>query len=115
MEWTSHQNTVLGPTGITVSFEFVVRKVLTVGNVAVVLLDVPRDRSMPENVFGLAGDGTRLWQIEAVQTHGGQPYFHYVDMDSCGADRVRLWNYGTFVVDLDVNTGRVLRTEGMRW
>ena len=114
MDWTSHQNTVLGPNGVTISFQFVVKKVLSVGDVVVVLLDVPADRSMPENVFGLALDGTRLWEVQLAPKNWRRPYYCYVDMETNGAGWVRLWNFAGYAVDVDVHSGKLRNIQETR-
>ena len=115
MSWQIESNTVRTPNGAVVTFDHPVGETAEIGGALVVLLQVPANQSMPENVFGVSTDGRILWQIEPVTAAGAKPYFYYAAIKAQGDDWVRLWNYGCFLVDADVRTGKVKRVEEKRW
>src|ERR1043165_3278686 len=115
MTWKVEANTVQAPSGVRVTLAHPVRETAEVAGVLVVLLRIPKDQSMPENVFGVSADGNVLWQGEAVATNGAQPYFYYAAGDAQGEGWVALWNYGGFLAEVDVHTGLVRRVEERQW
>ena len=60
--------------GARVDFDHPLSDVVEVGGVLVVALDV-MGGVMPRNVFGIARDGTVLWQIEDVQPNPNNDRF----------------------------------------
>ncbi len=97
------------PKGATVEFAYPIREVAEVGNVVVVLLDVPAHESMTENVFGVSQDGDVVWQIEPIPDITNDPTDCYTGFVSATPGKLALCKWGGIGVEIDPNTGRVLR------
>jgi len=99
--------------GVTATFRFPVKTVDRRGDVLVVVLEVPPQESMTENVFGVsAADGAMLWQVERVAMTGTNPVNRYLNvLPADGADHAWLYNWNGADVLVDVRTGRVIRAE----
>ncbi len=82
-----------------------------VGDVLVVALEVPPGGMMTENVFAISLEGEVLWQVERIP-ETAQPPFRYSHVNPIGRDRVGLWNWACWSVEVDIHTGHVL---SKRW
>jgi hypothetical protein len=114
MSWTIDGSQVRYDHGPNASFEYPVKELTEIGDMAVVVLDVPRHAVMTENVFGVSRDGTRLWQIEWIPETGTYPLNTYVGVTRADPEQglVHVVDGNGTVVDVDIRTGKVL---GRRW
>jgi hypothetical protein len=96
--------------GATVEFDHTIREVVEVGDVLIVLLDVPPKESMTENVFGVSKAGQILWQIERIPATATDPVNCYTSIFPPKGGIVRLYNWNGTGVRIDPQTGKVLAT-----
>jgi hypothetical protein len=112
MSWTVNDNQVVCDYGQVVSFDYPIRELLNVGEFAVIVLDVPPDAVMTENVFGLTRDCRISWQIERSPSTASDPVNVYVGASRL-VDRpsvVVVTNWNGIAAYVDVSTGRILET-----
>ena len=113
MSWAVEGKQVRTPIGKVVSFDFPIKEALEVGEVSVVVLDVPPDEVMTENAFCVSKDGKVLWQIERIPETSTDPVNVYVGVSQGESpETVRIANWNGDVATVDVQTGRVVQT---RW
>ena len=115
MNWAVEGNEVKTPNGNVVSFDFPVNEALEAGEVLIVVLDVPPDEVMTENVFCVSKDGKVLWQIERIPATSTDPTNVYTGVsEGESASTVRIANWNGDVATMDVETGRVLKSEWLK-
>lgn len=84
------------------------REVLPLNGMLVVLLDVPPNEVMTENVVGVSADGTVAWQIQKIASTGTNPVNCYTALSQSDDRTFRAVNWNGTDVDVDVATGRVV-------
>ena len=69
---------------------------------------------MTESVFGISHDERVIWQIERIPQTGTDPVNYYVGLtlNLAGPGSLSATNWNGSIVDIDVRSGKVLRT---RW
>jgi len=94
------------PSGKTVLLPYPFREKLLFKDVIIVLLDVPSNIQMNENVFGISRSGQILWQIEKKPS----PYktSPYLDLNRDG-DNVKVGNWDGMEYIIEPLTGRILQ------
>jgi hypothetical protein len=112
----SMQNNIRGKTlvfesGEEVHFEYPIRSAIDVGEITVVVLDIPRDVIMTENVFGVTSKGIK-WQIQRIPETSKYPVNCYMDTRFLSEEVVRVGNWNGFEVDVCVRDGQVI---GKNW
>ena len=90
--------------GVIAEFAYSIKEVALVNEVFVVLLDVPANKSMTENVFGVSRKGEILWQIERIPETGTDPSNSYTGLFA----RLKVFNWNGVGVEIDANTGKVI-------
>jgi hypothetical protein len=110
MTWTIEGSNVRYDDGPKSSFEYPVEELTEIGDMAVVVLTVPRNAVMTENVFGVSRDGTRLWQIEWYAATGTYEKNCYVGVTRAEPEKgiVHIANFNGDVVDVNLKTGKVM-------
>lgn len=88
-----------------VGLPYPVRQTLDVGNIKVVLLDVPVKEMMNENIYGLNPDGQIIWRVVRVPRTTENAPFVSIRIDK-GMIRADSWD--GVVVWLDPNNGASL-------
>jgi hypothetical protein len=116
MSWHVDGTRVKFDGGPPALFEHPIRELTEVGEVAVVVLEVPLDAVMTENVFGVSRDGERLWQIEWIPETGTNPRNTYVGVTFAEPEKglVHVADRNGTVVDVDVRTGRIVGHQWLR-
>lgn len=114
MTWVIEGTQIKTQNGNVVTLAYNVKESIQVGEVLVVLLDVPPNQSMTENVFGLSHDGTVLWQIERTSATATDPFNCYVGVIASSDNTVRVANWNGMVSDINVKTGRVIQSRWMK-
>ena len=109
MNWSIVGHSIEFQGGQKLRFDFDIKEGVEVNGVLVVVLDVPSDRAMTENVFGISTDGRRLWQIERIPSTATDPVNRYVEVVNHSTGVASIGNWNGVVVDIDVQTGKVLR------
>ena len=71
------------------------------------VLDVPTNIVMTENVFGISEEGAILWQVERHVATSTDPINSYVGV-SCEGGVVYLGDWGGHCVKIEPLTGRIL-------
>ncbi len=94
----------------SVSFAWPISKVVTFKSVLVVLLNYSSKVIFNENVFGVNGDGTIIWQISANPSiYENSPYINI----GSEVGKAMLYNWSGFSLTVKPSTGEVLlRTAG---
>jgi hypothetical protein len=110
MTWIFSDKNVVAPNGRMIPFDFSVREFLKVGDIAIVILEVPPGRTMTENVFGISPDGTVLWQIERTAANSTHPVNRYLGVATTAARVIRIGNWNGISTEVDVLTGKILDT-----
>jgi len=109
MNYTIKGNAISFPGGKTATFDFPVKEAVECAGVFAVILDVPQDRIMTENVFGVSAEGVLLWQIERVSETASNTVNCYMNITACEGNAVRVGNWNGWDVDIDIKSGRVLK------
>src|SRR5262245_45464382 len=94
------------PEGAMIEFKYPIQEVAAVGDVIVVLLDVPPKESMTENIFGVSNSGKILWQIERIAATATYPVNCYTSI----LTTLKLYNWNGNGVEIDATTGKVIQT-----
>ena len=89
-------------------FKYPVKEAAEVKDIVVVVLDKPKGETMTENVFGIAKDGTILWQIEKIPETSQDPVNSYMGVVKVMDDVVRIGNWNDVVVEVDVSSGKIV-------
>ncbi len=90
----------------TVSFDWPISQALQHGQIIIVRTEPPIGACDNRNVYGVAADGKKLWQIEPIKhSYADSPYTG-LSLDSEGAV-LSNWD-GTNVV-VDPTTGQIIR------
>jgi hypothetical protein len=102
--------------GSWIVFEYPIKELTEILDIAVVVLDLPNGAVMTENVFGISRDGVRLWQIEWIPQTGTNPRNCYVGVvrTDLAARTAHIANGNGDVVETDVRTGKVLSSEFLK-
>lgn len=90
--------------GATVEFAYDIGEVAVINDVFVVVLNVPLDASMTENVFGVSKKGEMIWQIERIPEISIDPTNSYTGV----FPTLKLSKWSCHGVEIDVNTGKVV-------
>jgi hypothetical protein len=106
MTFTIDGKRLLTAEGATVDFAFAISAIAVINDVLVVLLDVPPGESMTENVFGVSKEGKLIWQIERSPELSVDPTDQYISFFG----RLQMWRWSCHGVEIDVNTGKIIRT-----
>ena len=107
------QNRLLIDGQMWAEFVFPIKQAREVQDVVVVILPVPPDRTMTENVFGVLGDGHVAWQIERIPETSTGSVNCYMDLREEGGNII-VGNWNGTDVTVDVHTGTVLGTKVTR-
>jgi hypothetical protein len=110
MTWTSEGKQVRFPNGNIVTFDFDIREIVEVDGVLIVILDIPPDRTMTENVFGISKEGKLLWQIERTAANSSDPTNVYTTITGHDQNTARIYNWNGTSNSVDAGTGKVLST-----
>jgi len=108
MTWNVEKTKIAMSNGAVVDFDFEISQVMQVDNVLVVILEVPPDRVMPENVFGVSPTGALLWRIERTVENSSDPTNRYIEITGHANGVVRIYNWNGVNSGVDVHTGKVL-------
>lgn len=86
------------------------------GRIRIVIVRVPKGMTLHRNVFGIRTDGAVAWQIESVPDAEKDPYSRYVNFvetlnDKSVPPSLRIGNWNCSEVEIDPETGKVLRWE----
>ncbi len=117
MTWDIKDNQIIFSNGEIVSFELQIRDATEIGDVIVVILKVPIDKTMNENVFGLSKEGKIVWQIERTALTLTDPVNYFVGFVShpsithTSINRVAIDSYSGLLVIVDVATGKIVGTD----
>lgn len=79
-----------------------------VSDIEVVVLEVPPNVTMTENVVGLDEEGGVVWRVERIRSTGSNSRDHYVGITRSTGSTVTLANWNGMLVDVDVRTGKVV-------
>jgi hypothetical protein len=110
MTWTIEGKQVRLPNGTTVMFEFGIQEIVEVDGVLVVIVEIPPNRTMTENVFGISTEGKLLWQIERTAANSTDPTNMYTGITGHDQKIVRIYNWNGTSNTVDASTGKVLST-----
>ncbi len=110
MSFRIDKNKLVLENGKIVAFDFPIEQTIEVAGTMVVALDVPADRSMTENVFGVSSEGSIIWQIERIAETATYPVNSYTALRKDGLDRIIAFNWNGTDVIVDLKTGKVLGT-----
>lgn len=105
--WTISGNEIHFDDGSTVQFPYDIQECQRIDDVLVVVLDLPRDSRMTENVFGVSLDGKIIWQIERTPEMSKDPINFYTGILKPSSRGVRLANWNGVSADVDVRTGKI--------
>ena len=79
----------------------------------VVVLDVPPNETMTENVFGILPNGETAWQIERdeslVTAYPGMDYVGVTDIPE-DDKKIKCHHFAGFMMIIDVTSGKILDT-----
>src|SRR5438105_1545348 len=109
MNWKIYGKRIVAPNRSVAEFEFPVKETVDVGAVLVVLLDVPPDKVMSENVFGVSKNGEILWQIERVPEIAADSASVYTGIFGHDENIVCLGNWIGVAAEVDARNGKVIR------
>lgn len=109
MSWVVVGKSVTTPCGKTVTMEYPVKEWVEVGDVLIVVLDVPAGEVLTENVFALSSDGAILWQIERTPGSSSNLQYCYVGITTHGSGAVTVASWTGMLVEVGVNNGKVIR------
>lgn len=107
MTWHMEETRIITANGQVVTFEYPIRGAREVQGVLVVVLNVPQERSMTENVFAVSADGRLLWQIKPCPTNSGDPAFRYTDIIRADGNTIWIDNTSEVGSAVDVHSGTV--------
>ncbi len=94
--------------GQIVDFDLPIFKAIEISGIIVVVLDVPRNQSMTENVLGVLPNGTLVWQIEKIPDLSMHPANCYTGVREGPSGTAIVFNWSCIDVTIDVKTGKVL-------
>ena len=94
--------------GATLAFEYPICEVVEVGDVMIVLLEVPPHESMIDNVFGVSKAGQIIWQIEPIPGATADPVNCYTGIFPREEGRVMLNDWAGIGVEIEPRTGKVI-------
>jgi hypothetical protein len=99
-------NKVLTHNGnIIYKFDYPIKKYINIGDIFVVLLDVPAGKILNENVLCVAVDGGVRWIIEEIERmYEDSPYTNIEETD----EGIRLCNWDGTKSIVDIQTGLFL-------
>lgn len=97
-----------------VPFEYPIEALTIIGNIIIVILSIPNSGGMTENVFGVSNTGNILWQIERLTANATDPVNRYVGFGSHEMNTLFISNWNGVVVQIDVRTGQVLKSEWLK-
>ena len=109
MSWSIVRNEIKFNDGKKASFDHAIEEVVEVAGVLVVILDVPADKVMTENVFGISMDARKLWQVERLLSTATDLSNVYVGVSNHTGDVVCIANWNGMLVEIDVRTGKMLK------
>ncbi len=90
-------------TTATCSFQLPIGEVLATAGIFIVLLELPAGIVHNENVYGVDGDGTTLWQVKPRKyVYDDSPYTGLV----CCDNKVKLLNWDGLELLIDPLSGR---------
>ena len=107
MNWQVEGASVVAPGVQAVRFAYPIREAREVQGVLVVVLDVPEDHVMTENVFGISEDGKLLWQLGACPTNSADPAYRYTDIIRADGKTIWIDNTSEVASAVDVRSGTV--------
>jgi hypothetical protein len=110
MSWTIEKRQIENVQGNVIPFPYDIKETLEVNGILVVLLEVPPDRVMTENVFAISSDGKLLWQIAPTAGNSTDPVNTYTGFTGHGEGTVRIFNWNGTSSLVDLQTGKVLAT-----
>ncbi len=97
--------------GKTVTFLYPIKECQTTDEVIVVVLNVPPNVRVTENVYGVSPGGQILWQIERTPLMGTDGADRFVRVTPGDAGRVWVTNWNGYAAEVDVRSGKILSTE----
>lgn len=109
--WNIEKNQIKFPHGDVIRFDHKIASTKEVNGILVVLLDVPSDKIMTENVFGVSSEGKLLWQIESVLETSTDTVNSYTAIGQCTSNTIVLSNWNGTAVNVDVQTGKILEVK----
>jgi hypothetical protein len=108
MIWSTEKRLVKASNGVVVTFDFDIREATEVNGILIVILEVPPDHAMTENVFGVSAEGKLLWQIERTVANSTDPVNRYLGVTSHDQRIARIYNWNGVNSGVDIHTGKVL-------
>ncbi len=105
MEFKVQGNTMELPSGKSVAFDSQICEVIEAGNVIVVRMKAPTDRTLNENVCAVDCEGRFLWRMQSTGHLLNRR--HFVRVRNAG-NFVRLFDVEGRVYDLDPESGTVV-------
>ncbi len=96
--------------GQTVMFPHRIKECRLVDNVIVVVLDVPPDVSMTENVYGVSPGGEILWQIERTPGMSTDPTDRFEGITGVSPGKVQITNWNGIAAQVDIHSGKIIST-----
>jgi hypothetical protein len=113
LDWAKEGDVLVLNNEKRVSFDYPIGSIFETCGLLIVVLDVPPDYLMTENVFGVSKQGEIVWQIEPTsKTSYPHPTNFYVgSQDSNIAGLAMIWNFNGTAVFIDVRTGKVVIAE----
>lgn len=111
MDWAKESNVLIIENSKQVTFDYPICSILESSGMLIVSLDIPSNKVMTENVFGVSREGEILWQIERIPETATNPINRYIDLREDSFGFVVAGNWNATDVYIDAKTGKVLKTQ----
>jgi len=111
MSFTINNNQIITSNRELVTFDYPIKEAVEINGIIVVLLGVPSNRVMTENVFAISTDGKMLWQIERTIGNSTDPVNVYTGFTGHDEHSIQVYNWNGTANVVDLETGKVRRTE----
>ncbi len=97
-------------------FVFPISKTIYVGNVYIVLLEIPRKSSEVDNLYGVDNKGKIIWKVESVQkAFGLVNSTPYIAVNVVSEEVVSVTNFYGMRFYVRVADGTLFDKENLRW
>jgi hypothetical protein len=113
IDWAKQGEVLVLDNERQVKFDYPIGSIFETCGILIVVLDVPPEQIMTENVFGVSKQGEIIWQIETTpKTSYPCLTNRYVSVkDSSISGIAMVWNFNCTAVFIDVKTGKVVDTK----
>lgn len=108
MKWSINGKILQNNQDKQISFPYQIGSILEFEDGVLIILDIPKDKSMTENVFFINNDTSIRWQIAPYHGTSLAPENYYVGARAISRNRVWLSNWNGIAVEVDIVTGSII-------